>query len=111
MFKVGCDILPCQASAVPCERVFSSSKETCALRRNQLSNTALERLQILKYIFKLERLTSTTGLVATEQELVDAQDREEGLNELDSPILDSLDSASSLPSPGLSASDFFDVMG
>lgn len=108
MFQVGCDILPCQASAVPCERVFSSSKETCALRRNQLSNTALERLQILKYIFKLERLTSTTGLAATEQELVDAQDREEGFGGLDSPISDSLDTL--LSSPGFSASDFFDVM-
>ena len=31
LFKVALNILPVQASAVPCERVFSSSKETCTL--------------------------------------------------------------------------------
>lgn len=55
IFKVACDILPCQASAVPCERVFSSSKETDTLRRNHLSPKTMEYLQILKYRIRSER--------------------------------------------------------
>jgi hypothetical protein len=31
LFWVAMDVLPAQASSVPCERAFSSSKETCAL--------------------------------------------------------------------------------
>ena len=43
------DILPIQASSVPCERVFSSSKETTTPRRNKLSPKLVEALQLLKY--------------------------------------------------------------
>lgn len=43
------DILPVQGSAVPCERVFSSSKETMAMRRNRISHDLMEALQILKF--------------------------------------------------------------
>jgi hypothetical protein len=50
------DVLPAQASSVPCERVFSSSKETCALRRNRLSRGLLEALQVLKFSYRSERL-------------------------------------------------------
>jgi hAT family C-terminal dimerisation region len=60
------DVLPVQASAVSCERVFSSSKETCALRRSRLSPPVLSALQILKYSFKSSRLSFTTDLVANE---------------------------------------------
>ena len=42
MFCVALDILPVQASAVSCERVFSSSKETCAMRRSCLSPVLME---------------------------------------------------------------------
>ncbi|KAJ7050597.1 hypothetical protein C8F01DRAFT_1067568 [Mycena amicta] len=47
--------MPCQASAVPCERVFSSSKETDSLRRNKLAPKTMEMLQILKYRFRQDR--------------------------------------------------------
>ena len=43
------DILPVQGSAIPCERVFSSSKETMAMRQNQISHDLMEALQILKF--------------------------------------------------------------
>ena len=46
------DILPAQASAVACERVFSSSKATCTLNRSRLSPQLMEALQILKYLYK-----------------------------------------------------------
>jgi hypothetical protein len=51
LWKIAFDVLPVQASAVPCERVFSSSKETNALRRSSLSRIVMKILQFLKYIF------------------------------------------------------------
>jgi len=62
------DILPAQASAVPCERVFSSSKETCTLRRSRLSPQLMEALQVLKFSFKQDRLTFTDDLLAAEND-------------------------------------------
>ena len=49
------DILPIQGSAVPCERVFSSAKETMTARRNNLSPSLMESLQLLKYSFRAGR--------------------------------------------------------
>jgi len=46
------DILPIQASSVPCERIFSLSKETTTARRNKLHPTLVEALQILKILRK-----------------------------------------------------------
>ena len=57
------DILPIQASSVPCERVFSSSKETTTARRNKLSPQLVEALQVLKFEHKRnKRLDFTAGL-------------------------------------------------
>lgn len=67
--KTALRVLPAQASAVPCERVFLSSKETDTLRRNSLSPMKMEELQILKYIFCNDRLNFTEGLICTEAEL------------------------------------------
>ena len=64
------DVLPAQASSVPSERIFSSSKETCTLRRNRISLTMLEALQIIKFIYKQERLNFTVDLVADERDYV-----------------------------------------
>ena len=54
MYCVALDVLPAQASAVSCERMFSSSKETDTLCRNRLSPEVMEALQILKYFYKQE---------------------------------------------------------
>jgi len=63
------DILPIQASSVPCERIFSSSKETTTARRNKLHPQLVEALQILKYERKHARgLNFTEGLDEKEQE-------------------------------------------
>ena len=57
------DILPIQGSAVPCERVFSSSKETMAARRSRIKPELMEALQMLKFSVKKGRgLDFTTGL-------------------------------------------------
>ena len=38
IFPVAMEVLPVQAPKVPCERVLSRSKETCALRRGCISS-------------------------------------------------------------------------
>lgn len=84
------DILPIQASSVPCERVFSSSKETITARRNALSPCLIEALQLLKYTTKNGRgISFIEGLEAAE-ELAELEKREEGetVEELSSYLLD-----------------------
>jgi hAT family C-terminal dimerisation region len=46
------DVLPIQGSAVPCERVFSSGKETTTARRNRISPDLMEALQMLKFAMR-----------------------------------------------------------
>jgi hypothetical protein len=62
------DILPIQASSVPCERVFSSSKQTITARRSQLSPQLVEALQLIKFNAKQGwQLTFTSGLDKDEE--------------------------------------------
>ena len=57
------DILPIQASSMPCERVFSSSKETTTPRRYKLHPHLVKALQVLKFRHKhAEGLSFTEGL-------------------------------------------------
>jgi hAT family C-terminal dimerisation region len=65
------DYLPIQASAVPCERVFSSSAETDTKRRNRISPTLMEALQMLKYDFRKRRLNFTEGLRSNARTLLE----------------------------------------
>jgi hypothetical protein len=55
------DFLPIQASAVPCERVFSSSAETDTKKQNHIGPTLMEVLQMLKYLLKKKRLNFMQG--------------------------------------------------
>ncbi|KAG5637367.1 hypothetical protein H0H81_004792 [Sphagnurus paluster] len=68
LFSVAMDVLPVQASAVPCKHVFSSSKETITLRRSRLSPGLMEMLQVLKYLFKQDRLDFTADWIAKEED-------------------------------------------
>ncbi|KAI9428738.1 hypothetical protein H4582DRAFT_1798371, partial [Lactarius indigo] len=67
---------------VSCERIFSSSKETCALRRNLLSPALLEVLQVLKHVYRQGRLDFMSGLVAAEEDYSIEYATEAAINEL-----------------------------
>jgi hAT family C-terminal dimerisation region len=56
------DYLPIQSSAVPCERVFSSSAETDTKKRNRIKPELMEALQVLKFSLKKKRLDFTGHL-------------------------------------------------
>lgn len=60
-------MLAVQVSSVPCERVFSSAKETATHRRANLSTDLMTTLQVLKFMFKQERLDFTSHLAAKEE--------------------------------------------
>ncbi|KIJ96744.1 hypothetical protein K443DRAFT_57800, partial [Laccaria amethystina LaAM-08-1] len=49
IFQLAMDIIPIQASSVPCEKVFSSGKETMAPRRRHISPKLMEALQMMKF--------------------------------------------------------------
>ena len=72
------DILPIQASSVPCERVFSSSKETITVKRNALSPKLVEALQLLKYANKQGKGLSFIEGLEEAEELAELEKREEG---------------------------------
>ena len=82
IFKVALDILPVQASAVPCERVFSSSKEMCVLRRSLLSAGMLEILQVLKHLYKEEHVDFTSHWIANEDDYSIEKATESAIDEL-----------------------------
>jgi hypothetical protein len=74
LYKVALDILPIQATSVPCEQSFSSSKETITPRRNRMEPELMEQLQILKYIYRHDKLNPMAAQYMTETELADEQD-------------------------------------
>jgi hypothetical protein len=51
---IALDVLPSQASSVPCERVFSGSKLTATDRRARLKANVFEELQVLKAAWRWE---------------------------------------------------------
>lgn len=69
LYKAALDVLPAQASAVACERVFSSSKETDTNRRSNLGPLKMEQLQMMKFGYRSQRLSFTDDLICSEREL------------------------------------------
>jgi hypothetical protein len=87
------DYLPIQASAVPSERVFSSSAETDTKKRNRIHPVLMEALQMYKFALKKDRLDFMKGWVTSESLMVDvgAEDDSDLLASLLSDHEDTLD--------------------
>ena len=64
------DVIPIPGSAVPCERVFSSAKETVSPHHNRIKPELMEALQLLKFLAKHGHgpLDFTTGEFWDEEE-------------------------------------------
>jgi hAT family C-terminal dimerisation region len=86
VYAVAMDYLPIQASAVPCERVFSSSSETYTKRRNCISPILMEALQMVKFSFKKERLNFTKGWAASQWAMETAMVSDNSSDELLGPV-------------------------
>src|ERR1700690_4132950 len=82
MHNVALDIVLVQASAGPWVHIFSSSKETCALCRSLLSAATLEVLQVLKHLYKQDRLDFTSHWVANEDDYSIEKATEAAIHEL-----------------------------
>jgi hypothetical protein len=65
------DIIPIQAFSVPCERVFSSGKETMAPRRRCISPKLMESLQMMKYSIRKGRPLNFTQGMRWNDELIE----------------------------------------
>jgi hAT family C-terminal dimerisation region len=64
------DILPIQGSAVPCERVFSSAKETMTARRSRIKPELMEALQMLKFARSRGRSLDFTVRTSAEDQIL-----------------------------------------
>ena len=71
LFSMAMDYLPIQASAVPCERIFSLSSETDTKKRNRISPLLMEALQMLKFYLKNDRLNFTAAWMTVEQQMTE----------------------------------------
>jgi hypothetical protein len=77
IFDVSLDYLPIQASAVPSERVFSSSAETDTKKRNRINPVLMEALQMLKFALKKARLDFTAGWITSESDMQEREPEED----------------------------------
>jgi hypothetical protein len=72
-FGMSLDFIPIQASAVPSERVFSSSAETDTKKRNRINPVLMEALQMLKFALKQSHLNFTEGWATPQSMLQDEE--------------------------------------
>lgn len=68
--RIALDVLPCQASSVPCERLFSASKQAADDRRASLGAKRFEELQVMKFAWR-RNITDVTAWNSSQVEEVD----------------------------------------
>ena len=69
IYCLAMDILPIQGSAIPCECVFSSAKETMTDHCNQIHFELMEALQMVKFSVKRGRPLNFTECTLKQDEL------------------------------------------
>jgi len=72
---IAIDFLACQASSVPCERLFSGSGEIATKRRAQLGAQRFEELQIMKFAWR-NNIWDLAAWNSAEVEVVDDELKE-----------------------------------
>lgn len=81
--RIALDILPIQASSVPCERLFSAAKEIATDKRSRLGPTRFEQLQMLKHAWKKDIVDLALWNLGQEEDIVYVLDDFEELCLLD----------------------------
>ena len=74
--QIALNILPCQASSVPCERLFSASKQTADNHWASLGAKRFEELQVMKFAW-CPKVESRAGRNLEQVEEVDLDDLDE----------------------------------
>jgi hypothetical protein len=72
------DYLPCPASSVPCEHLFSTSKEIADDRRSRLGAKKFEELQIMKFAWR-NNIPNLAAWNSVEVEEIDGDEYQEML--------------------------------
>jgi hypothetical protein len=70
--RIALDVLPAQASSVPCERLFSGSKQIATDRRASLGPVVFEQLVIMKSVWGPD-LYDMAAWTASQVEEVESQ--------------------------------------
>jgi hypothetical protein len=73
--RIALDFLPCQASSVACERVFSAGGEVATKRRAQLGAARFEELQMMKFAWR-NKIGSLAAWNSSEVEEIDDELRQ-----------------------------------
>ena len=92
LFSIAMDYLPIQATSVPCERIFSSAKDTDTAKRNRINPVLMEALQMLKYLLKKQRLNFMKGW-STSEEAATTNGESKTIGNLDSLFVGDPDAA------------------
>ena len=79
LFAIAMDYLPIQASAVPCERAFSSGAETLTACHNHIELGLMEALQMLKFSMKKRHLNFMEDLLTSEEVMDENEDDDTSL--------------------------------
>ena len=72
--RMALDFLPCQASSVACERLFSASKQVATDRRARLGAKRFEELQLMKFAWRHAGVVDIAAWNSDQVEQVDVEE-------------------------------------